>query len=166
MKTLILVRHAKSDWGSPSLSDHDRPLNERGLGDLPRMGAALRERGISPNAVFTSTATRARSTAIAIAGSLGFPPERIVEDEDLYLASASRILLKLSQVPEDAELAMLFGHNPGLHDAVLALAPEAHVAEFPTLAVAILSLRVDLWGELARGCGRLEALLKPRELAP
>jgi len=165
MKTLILVRHAKSDWGSPTLSDHERPLNERGQNDLPRMGETLAERGISADAILTSTAVRARSTAAAIAAAIGFPTERIVEDEGLYLASASRILLKLSRIPEDAQVAMVFGHNPGLHESVQILAKEAWVPEFPTLAVAILDLQVGFWGELERGCGRLAALLKPRELA-
>lgn len=165
MKMLYLVRHAKSDWGSPTLQDHDRPLNERGESDLPRMGAELEARGFVPDAVLTSTALRASTTATSLAEALGFPAERIDRDRGLYLASVPQILRKLSLVPEEAGSAMLLGHNPGLHEAVLALDLNASVPEFPTLAFAALKLRIDRWEEINVGCADLAALIVPRQLA-
>lgn len=164
MKRLFLVRHAKSDWIDPVLRDHDRPLNDRGKSDLPRMGSELRRREASPCIVLTSTAVRALATARGLASALGVPEDRIVTDRELYLAPPGRILQNLSLLPEATEVAMLCAHNPGLHETVLALAPAAQVPAFPTLAVAEIRLRIDYWGEIDRGCGELLDLTVPRSL--
>ena len=83
MKQLLLIRHAKSDWDHPGLSDHDRPLNDRGRRDCPRMAEALRSRGITPDLIVTSTAVRAATTAEAIAGGLGLDTAAITRRSDV-----------------------------------------------------------------------------------
>ncbi|MEM9057810.1 MAG: histidine phosphatase family protein, partial [Pseudomonadota bacterium] len=88
MKTLCILRHAKSSWSDPDVSDHDRELNRRGLRDAPRIGRELAAHGIAPDAVFSSTATRARHTAGLVLDALALDPGLCTLHEDLYLASA------------------------------------------------------------------------------
>ncbi|MDF1861491.1 MAG: histidine phosphatase family protein [Verrucomicrobiales bacterium] len=163
MKQLLLIRHAKSSWDFPGASDHDRPLNERGGSDAPKMGAALAQRGVSPDAIVTSTANRAKTTAGIIAEGLGFSSSSIREERDLYLASPQAILRVVQQIDESCETALLFGHNPGMHDAVEMICG-APVDHFPTLAVARIELDIDYWGEVDSGTGLLLELLTPRAL--
>lgn len=164
MKNLILIRHAKSSWDSPALSDHDRPLNARGMRDAPAMAAALGQRGVRPDGIVSSTALRAATTAEIIAEGLGFAVEGIVRTRDLYHASAREILRVVQQLDEEWETALLFGHNPGMHEAVDLFSGEWGAGEFPTLATARFELRVDHWGEADEGCGLLLELLTPRML--
>ena len=89
VKQLILVRHAKSDWGDPALGDHERPLNKRGQRNAPEMGERLVEREVRPDRIYTSSALRARTTAMVIAGVLDYPAENIEQVEDLYHAGVS-----------------------------------------------------------------------------
>lgn len=163
MKQLLLIRHAKSSWDFPGASDHDRPLNDRGERDVPNMGAALAQRGVSPDAIVTSTANRAKTTAGMIAEELGFPAASIREERDLYLASPQTILRFVQQIDESCGTALLFGHNPGMHDAVEMICGGS-VDQFPTLAVARIELDVDYWGEVDSGTGLLLELLTPRAL--
>lgn len=164
MKNLLLIRHAKSSWDFPGRSDHDRPLNDRGEGDAPRMAAALAQRGVRPDTIVSSTALRARTTAGMIAEGLGFPDSRIREEKDLYLASPRTILRIVQQLDESCETALLFGHNPGMHDAVEMIAGGASVDRFPTLAVARIELDVEHWGTVDQGDGLLLELLSPKLL--
>src|SRR6478609_6616404 len=116
MKTLYLVRHAKSSWDDIDLSDFDRPLNDRGKKDAPKMGKRLKERDIFPDVMLSSPAKRALETCKAIAKALSFPEEKITTDKRLYHASEDQ-LLKVVQGLKDrhdnVEVIMIFGHNPG-----------------------------------------------------
>lgn len=164
MKQLLLIRHAKSSWDSLGLSDHDRPLNDRGERDAPAMAAALSQRGVQPDGIVSSTALRAITTARVLADGLGYPSEEIRETSGLYLASARRILQEVQKLDEEWDTAMLFGHNPGMHDAADMIAGDAGIDHFPTLAVARIELDVDYWGEVEAGSGLLLELLTPRVL--
>ena len=88
MKTIILVRHAKSSWKDPGLNDFDRPLNKRGKKNAPLMGQKLKERQVMPDLVLSSPAKRARKTATAIAKAVGYPKKRIVFDDNMYHGGA------------------------------------------------------------------------------
>ena len=112
MKTLLLVRHAKSSWDHPGVDDHDRPLNARGRRDAPEMGRRLAERGLVPDRILSSTALRARTTAQLIAEGLGFDVDRIILDERLYAASADEVLRVIGEIDGDVGTAMVVGHNP------------------------------------------------------
>ncbi|HRQ88052.1 MAG TPA: histidine phosphatase family protein [Bacteroidia bacterium] len=165
MKQLFLIRHGKSDWDHPGLSDHDRTLNDRGRRDAPRIAAALAQRGVAPDAVLTSTAVRAATTAAAVATGLGLPPDRVEPLPELYLAPPATILRVVQGMDEAAGTAMVFGHNPGMHEAVNGFDRAMGVDAFPTLAVARLEFAVDYWGEIEWGTGTLVELILPRELA-
>lgn len=158
MKTLLLARHAKSDWGVPGLSDHDRPLNSRGRRDAPVMARRLVDEGIPLDRVVSSSAVRARSTAAEYAAAFGLD---IIEEPLLYAASVRSILAIASALPEESSVAMLVGHNPGMSDAVAELTGDW--AELPTCAVAECAVDVDTWAELVEGSGRLLRLRTPRD---
>ena len=159
MKTLLLARHAKSDWDDPALSDHDRPLNARGLRDAPVSARRLVDDGIRVRHIVSSTALRARSTADEYAAAFRLD---VADEPALYLASASTILAVASRLPDEADVAMLVGHNPGMQDAVAELTGE--YVEFPTCAVAECAVDVDSWAELIEGSGRLVRLRIPADL--
>lgn len=165
MKHLTIIRHAKSSWDRPGLDDHDRPLNARGERDAPKMGQALSQRGPAPGAVVASTALRARRTAGIVCGELGFPDGDIREDSALYLASADQILRVVQGLDESVESALLFGHNPGMHEFSRRLAGEDdRLDRFPTLATARFELDVETWGEADWGDGLLLELITPKIL--
>ena len=164
MKQLLLIRHGKSSWDHPGLSDHDRPLNDRGRRDAPRMAAALKQKGVKPDLILSSTAARAATTAQAIASGLDFHESDIEYDSDIYLASTSTLLRVIQSLDESLNTVLMFGHNPGMHETVDRLARDGSVDHFPTLAVGRLELTVDYWGEVEWGSGLLLECLIPREL--
>lgn len=156
MKTLLLARHAKSDWAFPHLSDHDRPLNARGRRDAPAMARRLTDGGVGVDHIVSSTATRARSTADEYAAAFGI---MVVEEAQLYAASARSILAIAAALPEQSSVAMLVGHNPGMSDAVAELTGE--FVQLPTCAVAECAVDVGSWSELIEGSGRLLRIHTP-----
>ena len=165
MKTLLVIRHAKSDWSDSDLSDHDRPLNKRGEHDAPIMGNHLRALGIKPDAILSSTANRALSTAVTIAGQLDFPATKIIESRDWYLASAKKWLSAVQSIDESASTALIFGHNPGMHEfSETIVAGRAKIDQFPTLAVAHLTIDVEYWGNVEWGSAKLVDHFYPKKL--
>ena len=167
MRRLSLIRHAKSDWGDPGLDDHDRSLNDRGLRDAPRMGKALAERGISPDAIISSTALRAFTTAKLMAKELGFPETEIRRESALYLPRPDQVLRVIQQIDEAHDCAILFGHNPGFHETAWELThPGSNetVDQFPTCAVARFRLPIDFWVNAAFREGELVEFLTPKTL--
>ena len=159
MKMLLLARHAKSEWGIHGLSDHDRPLNGRGRRDAPAMARHLGEEGIGLQRIVSSTATRARTTADAYASAFEL---EMIEEPALYAASARTILEVAAALPDDVDVAMLVGHNPGMTDATADLT--GSFVEFPTCAVAECAVDVGSWAELVEGSGRMLRLRTPRDL--
>lgn len=146
MKTLLLVRHAKSSWDRPGLDDHDRPLNARGLRDAPEMGRRLAERGLIPDRILSSTALRAQTTAQLIADAFGYDADRIVLDERLYAASDDEVLRVIGEIDGDIGTAMVVGHNPETVSLAQRFSRDVH--EMPTCAVAEFTFDVDAWYEL------------------
>ncbi|GAA1829272.1 SixA phosphatase family protein [Agromyces salentinus] len=146
MKTLTLVRHAKSDWGQPGLSDHDRPLNDRGLRDAPEMGRRLRERGAIPDLIVSSTALRARTTAGLIADALGLDAASVVLEDRLYGSSPETILRVVGELDGELARVMVVAHNPGISDFAFDLTRS--VGEMPTCAVLELDFDIDEWAEI------------------
>ncbi len=170
MKSLYLLRHAKSSWDDTSLADPDRPLAPRGRKAAQRVGAHMRQAKIQPDLVLCSSAARAVQTYEAVAAAVGGGVELSIED-DLYGASSSELLGRLHGLPETAGSVLLIGHNPGLQDLTLELAgneDSALLAEvgdkFPTGALACLSVLVP-WTVLARGEAVLVSVVVPRSLA-
>jgi phosphohistidine phosphatase len=170
MKTLILMRHAKSAWSDPSQKDIDRPLNGRGRKSAPRMGAWLADAGYRPEVVLCSTAQRARETLELVATSL--PASFTIEHaRALYMAAPREMLTEIAKVPAMAETVMLVGHNPGMGSLASLLAGGGDAkalgnlhGKFPTAAIAVIGFDVEKWSDLAPGTGRLLAFQRPRDL--
>ena len=148
-KELFLVRHAKSSWDDSTISDHDRPLNERGYRNTPEMGRRLSDSGVSPDALISSTALRARTTARIIADSLGWPEERVVLDRALYHASATELQEYIGGLNDAHTSVMLFGHNPGMTSLVSHLFGLA-LDNLPTCGVVHLQFSTECWAEASR----------------
>lgn len=139
MTRLALVRHAKSDWGDPALDDHDRPLNDRGLRDAPAMARRLAEIGFTADAILSSTALRAATTADFFSGALGVPVE---QQERLYGAAASMLLRAAAE--RDARAVVVVAHDPGMSDLAAELSGGA-IGDMPTCAVAVFEWESDSW---------------------
>lgn len=118
MKKIILIRHAKSAWDNPWLTDHDRPLAERGLRDAPIMAKRLKKRKIHPEIILCSTALRAVDTAKIIAQELEFPGSEIHLEKDLYHASPNKILKYIHLQKDAKDTILVVGHNPGLNELI------------------------------------------------
>ena len=162
MKTLLIMRHAKSSWTNASLSDHDRPLNDRGAEDAPRMGSALTERDLVPERIVSSTAARARKTAELVAESCPFDGE-ISLSRDLYHAGLDEFIDALQKLPADMDCVMLVGHNPGIAELVdfLTDTPET----MTTANIAVVQLPVNRWSEVDFETeGELVEVLRPKEV--
>lgn len=146
MKTLFLVRHAKSSWHDPALPDHDRPLNERGLRDVALMGRRLAQRGVKPDALLSSPATRALATAEHLAKALGIKRKDITVIDRLYAASVDDLLGVIQALGAGPENVMLVGHNPGLTELARHFAGE--ITHMPTCAVAEFGFAAPLWVDI------------------
>ncbi|QIX61884.1 histidine phosphatase family protein [Hymenobacter lutimineralis] len=149
MKTLYLMRHAKSSWSFDDLSDHDRPLNDRGRDDAPTMGRALAGRQIQLDLLISSTAVRALSTAALVAKEVQYPHEKIQVEELIYRADPLGLLAIVRAFPDEAESALLVGHNNTITDFANLLSPSP-IPEMPTAAVVCLKFSIDRWQDLDR----------------
>lgn len=155
MKTIIMLRHAKSSWEDHSLPDFDRPLNKRGQKNAPFMGKKLKERQIMPDLILASTAKRAKMTAIAIAKEIGYPQKKIIFDDNMYLSS-ERYLLELVRNQDNMYATlMLFGHNPGFNNFANLLLKQNPLSNIPTAGVCCIRFDVDNWKKVQEGKGEL-----------
>lgn len=161
MKTLLLVRHAKSDWSDPLLADRDRPLNKRGKRDAPRLGERLRDERLLPDLIITSTAKRARKTAEAVAKGGAY--EGAVKTCDaLYGAGPDAYIAVLRGVPNSVERVMVIGHNPAVEELVQHLTEQS--VAMPTAALAQIDLPIGRWEQLGKTTrGQLPRVWRPRE---
>lgn len=146
MRTLILMRHAKSDWGSPDLPDHARHVNGRGQSDTLRMAQWMAEQALIPEIILASTAVRVRETVDSLRAHWSDPPP-VCYSDDLYLAPPEAILRCVRGDAMDFTRVMVVGHNPGLAALVEKLAGQS--LSMPTAAVAAFQLRIDNWRKLS-----------------
>ncbi len=149
MKQLWLVRHAKSSWDSPGLTDFERALNDRGKKAAPDMGRRLAKRKVKLDRLVTSPARRAFDTAYAIADALDFPVHLLAVEPRIYEASLKTLLDVVAAQPDDCERVMLVGHNPGFSALADRLSPQG-MEELPTCAVVGLSFKARHWRDIAR----------------
>jgi phosphohistidine phosphatase len=161
MKTLLLLRHAKSSWKDDSQSDFDRPLSERGKRDAPAVGHVLREQQLRPDIVLCSSAKRAKKTAMKALEASGFDVEiRLLEE--LYLAPASFYLQEVAKLPEHFSRVLCVGHNPGLEELFTQLTGRHD--PLPTAALAHFELSVDHWRDInSETTGKLVLFWRPEE---
>ena len=166
MKSLTIVRHAKSSWGDPSLDDHDRPLNGRGQRVAPLMGEVLAMRMKAPDIILSSTALRARNTAGIIAAELGYADRQIVEEPrnlPRQHGPAPPRVARHRRGPPVGDPGRPRPGCPGLDPQAL---PQGTNPHFPTCAASIIELDIDYWGEIDEACGKLSEFLIPKKLLP
>lgn len=162
MKTLLIMRHAKSSWKNLSLPDHDRPLNDRGEEDAPRIGAALKSLDLTPTLILTSTAQRAVQTAELVADTSGYEKE-VRRDRNLFHAGVDEFLESLQRVRDDENIVLVVGHNPGVSELVDYLTDRPET--MTTANVAVVNLPIESWEDLDFNTeGELTRILRPREL--
>ncbi len=154
MKTLYLVRHAKSSWDNANLSDHDRPLNSRGEKDAPRMGKRLKKRTPQPEVIISSSAARAETTANILAETINYPLSEVKIDPRLYGAEPEDVLSIISELDETISCAMLVGHNPTFTALINALG-RCDIANVPTCGLGVLAFPMDTWQDIAIVKGEL-----------
>jgi len=164
-RRLILIRHAKSDWGDAALDDHDRPLNDRGTRSAAAIGDWLAARDIRPDALLCSTARRTRETWAGISANLAASTAEHFLPE-LYHASADRILAAVHGMTDPT--IMLIGHNPGIGDTAnrIVADPPRHprFADYPTGATLVVDFRTDDWRGVLWGTGQVAEFVVPRDL--
>lgn len=162
MKTLLLLRHAKSSWKDDQLEDHDRPLNRRGKRDAPRMGQWLSQAHLCPDLIVSSTAKRARKTASRVAKHCQY--QGIIELEGtLYLAPPEAYLNVMQRFDEHVSCALMIGHNPGLEQLLALLTGQEQT--LPTATLARVELEIGHWHEVnSQTRGSLCGLWQPADL--
>ena len=148
MKTLFLIRHAKSSWDDTALPDKDRPLNDRGRRDAPKMGERLAKRDVKPDLILSSPAMRALKTAEIIAKKLDYKRKDIVVDDRLYAVGADDLLDVIHKLGDKLERVMLFGHNPELTE--LAHRLSSKITHMPTCAVAEFTFDAKSWSNIGK----------------
>jgi phosphohistidine phosphatase len=163
MKNLLIMRHAKSDWNNSSLTDFDRPLNERGAKIAPLIGKELLHRKKIPELIISSPANRAKATAQMVAESCIYEGE-IIFEKDFYLGSLGEIIEIIRKKAKDHSCIMVVGHNPTWETLVSKLCKSSTNIQMPTAAVASIFFDMDAWTQLSPGTGKLEFLLIPKDL--
>lgn len=161
MKTLLLLRHAKSSKDDPALRDFDRPLNDRGKDDAKLISRFIRESNISPDLVISSPAKRATKTTELVLKAAGLKIN-VAFDERIYEADVHRLLTVVSQIEPPRSVVMFVGHNPGFEDMVEVLA--GRTTRLPTASLAQIDLTVEEWNQVRAGAGKLKWLVTPMDL--
>ncbi len=164
MKTLFLLRHAKSNWKYPELDDFERPLNKRGRSSLLTMGERLNNLKVSPDLILSSPANRAAMTARAIGDIIHYPLDKIQYREALYMAGDDILINLLKEIKDSVKKLMLIGHNPGLTDLANYVSDQGTV-NIPTCGVFCVDLEIRSWKDIREHCGRLRFFEFPKKQA-
>lgn len=173
MKTIFLLRHAKSDWGNPALSDHDRSLNERGREAAPRMAAYIKSKKYKPDIVLCSTARRTVETYDLVKEALGDAP--VMFEESLYLAETRNLIERIKWLDDSFSSVLMIGHNPGFEQVANSLtrSPEKEDEErlhkrmrdkFSTASFVVIKMPVEQWRDVKVGLGKLKDFMRPKDL--
>ncbi len=160
MKTLYVLRHAKSSWDYADLADFDRPLNARGRTAAPFIGEVMERYGFAPDVILASPAVRTRETASLVKNAAGLDAE-IKHEERIYEASPQTLRQVLAAAGEEFESLMIVGHNPGIEGFVQYLTGK--LESMPTAALAVVDLDIDRWEQTGSGRGRLRRIIRPKD---
>ena len=170
MKTLYLLRHAKSSWDDEALDDFDRPLDQRGVDAAPRVAAFMKKEGWIPDTILCSAARRARETMELVAPVLGVDDAPGIERE-LYMAEPETMLERLRTLPDSSRSVLMIGHNPSHELLAKMLAGDGKKKalkrlrkKYPTGALAVLTFATERWAEITEGNGFLEAFVRPKDV--
>lgn len=165
MKTLFLLRHAKSDWANSGMSDHERPLNSRGQKEAPLIGNHLKNEGILPDLWLSSTAKRAEQTILAVANVLSYNKSVIQFDEKLYDFSFPPYVDVLKSCDSVHNSILLVAHNPSLEEfASFLIGDDWERYEIPTAGLLKFDLAIQNWVEIKKGCGKMHWFITPKTL--
>ncbi len=162
MKTLLIVRHAKSSWKDSSMPDIDRPLNQRGKDDAPFMGTLLHDKKIKPDTIITSPAKRANTTAKLMAAKMNFDEVDICVLNEMYLADVNDLMDVVHSIDDNHNVAMIVGHNPGLTNLTNYIA-NCNIDNIPTCGIVCIEFAVDSWNHVAKKNSRLVFFEYPKK---
>ncbi len=176
MKTLYLLRHAKSSWSDHAIEDHDRPLNRRGQENAPLMGQFMRKSGFLPDMILCSTSRRTAETLSLIVPYIG-DHTPVQFERNLYLASSHSMLDRIKKADPKCDRLLVIAHNPGMeHLAADLISPkklngtenlfDALTSKYPTAALAVIQFDVEDWTDVELGAGELREFKCPRDLVP
>ena len=160
MKTLFILRHAKSSWDNADLADFARPLNNRGLESAPLVGDMIRSNKFQIDTIISSPAERAERTAILVKEAAQIKAD-IQFDDRVYEASPRQLLQIASELDDSIQSAMIVGHNPGLEGLLKMLTKE--IESMPTAALAVVDLNIDKWKQIHIDCCNLRILIRPKD---
>lgn len=163
MRTLYLVRHAKSSWDFPALDDKDRPLNKRGKRDAPKMGQVLKQKGEMPELIISSPAKRAFSTAKKIAKELGYPAKNIEKDSKLYMADVENFFSVIKKTNKNVNKLMLISHNFGITYFANYISGSA-IDNIPTCGAVRIDFEIDSWKKIEKKKGELIFFEHPKKI--
>ena len=162
MKTIYLVRHAKSSWKYPNLDDFERPLNKRGRKNAPFMGTILKKLKVAPDLILSSPANRASMTARVIADKIGYPLENIYYSESIYEFSANALIDVIVELDNVVNKAMLVGHNPALTELANYIG-DTPISNIPTSGIFCAELNIPSWAKISDRCGKLNFFEYPKK---
>ena len=163
MKTIILIRHAKSDWSIPGLKDIDRPLNERGYSDAHKIGMLLRDKFIGKKLFISSPAIRAISTALIFSQEINYPQEKILLKPELYEAEAAVYENIIRSMDDEYDVVFIFGHNPTISEVIGQLS-KTQTGELPTCSASVLIFETNRWSKTHTSTSTMEMQLFPKLL--
>jgi phosphohistidine phosphatase len=160
MKTLLIMRHAKSSWNNCDLADFERPLSAAGFQTAPFMGNLIYKYGIQPDLIISSPAKRAKQTAVLIKASAGID-NQIEFAEKVYEASPTTLLNVAFSIHDKSESVLLIGHNPGIESFIRFLTSEKQTMSAGSIA--IIKLNIAMWSDIDENCGELDYILRPED---
>ncbi len=163
MKTLYLIRHAKSDWSNPGLKDFDRPINSRGERVAPKMGRELFAKGVQPDYICCSPSKRTRQTVAYICEGIRFNEEDVDYKEEVYEASTGAMLRVINAISDEHNSAMIVGHNPSTSYIAEYLTDEI-LNNIPTCGVLKINFEIESWKHVSKSTGILEWYIYPKDL--
>lgn len=163
MRTLFLIRHAKSSWDYPGLRDFNRPLNDRGMHDAPLMGQLLAKLGFTPDLLVSSPAKRAITTALFFAEAFHYDVDAVQEEQDIYEAAPGDIMRVVCKLPDSAQIVLLFGHNPTLTDVANRFS-EKFIDNVPTCGIVQIESDADTWQGFDDSNASVKRCFFPKEL--
>ncbi|NUN99775.1 MAG: histidine phosphatase family protein [Saprospiraceae bacterium] len=162
MKTIYFIRHAKSSWDHPTLRDFERPLEERGLKDAPFMAKVLKSKGVNPDLLVSSPATRAYSTALFFADAFEIDRKEVQVQPRIYEAFKEDIFDLIANFPEDAETVLLFGHNPTF-TYIANHFSKKHIDNIPTCGIFKVEAKINSWNDFKVPAASLSEVHFPKQ---
>lgn len=153
MKRLFLLRHAKSSWDDPLISDFDRPLNKRGKKEAVTIGAFMKSSGINPELIISSSAKRARKTAKRISNVIEYPKNKIIKEDSIYEAPVRNLLELITNLDDKYSQVMLIGHNPGFSNLASTLTGAKITEDIPTCGLFAIDFDVNSWKDISGNKG-------------